>query len=152
MMSIVVKGKCGRTFTLIFLLFSLLFSSTSQALATLSFDEFYGTQGVLGFEFSEKVKKLAGQKVRVKGFMAPPLKAESNFFVLTRVPLSICPFCDSDADWPADILVIYLDDKQTFVQLNGTIEVEGILEYGSWTDPQTGFVSLLRLTHAKIVD
>jgi hypothetical protein len=28
------------------------------------------------------------------------------------------------------------------------IEVEGVLEYGSWTDPDTGFVSLLRLRDA----
>ncbi|MCX5493192.1 hypothetical protein OSH11_00595 [Kaistia dalseonensis] len=114
----------------------------------LTFDELYGSVGVLGLKFSDKVKALAGQTVAMRGFMAPPLKAEASFFVLTEIPMSLCPFCSSDADWPDNIVVVYLDAKQTFVQPNTTIEVVGTLEYGSWTDPETGFVSLLRLRGA----
>ncbi len=117
--------------------------------ATLTFDELYGKVGVLGLEFSDKVKSLAGRDVAMRGFMAPPLKAESDFFVLTEIPMSLCPFCSSDADWPDNIIVVYLGAKQTFVQFNAVIEVEGTLEYGSWTDPDTGFVSLLRLRNAS---
>lgn len=84
----------------------------------------------------------------MKGFMAPPLKAEANFFVLTEIPMSLCPFCSSDADWPDNILVVYLAEKQTFVQYNAPIEARGMLEYGSWVDPETGFVSQLRLRGA----
>ena len=86
------------------------------ALPALSFDELYSKFGVLGLEFSEKVKSLAGQEVTIKGFMAPPLKAEAAFFVLTEIPMSLCPFCSSDADWPDNIVVVYLGEKQTFVQ------------------------------------
>ncbi|MBX5067886.1 hypothetical protein [Rhizobium lentis] len=117
--------------------------------ASLSFDELYGKFGVLGLEFSDKVKRLAGQGISMKGFMAPPLKAEAQFFVLTEVPMSLCPFCSSDADWPDNIVVVYLSEKQTFVQPRQTIEVRGTLEYGSWTDPETGFVSLLRIRQAE---
>jgi len=85
----------------------------------------------------------------MRGFMAPPLKAEAAFFVLTEIPMSLCPFCSSDADWPDNIVVVYLDEKQTFVQPSQTIEVRGVLEYGSWKDPETGFVSLLRLRQAE---
>ncbi|WP_425332041.1 hypothetical protein [Pararhizobium polonicum] len=121
----------------------------SQAAApTLTFDELYGKFGVLGLEFSQKVKTLAGQEVSVRGFMAPPLKAEASFFVLTQIPMSICPFCSSDADWPDNIIVVYLGEKQTFVQPSQAIDVRGVLEFGSWTDPETGFVSLLRLREA----
>jgi hypothetical protein len=95
---------------------------------------------------SDRVRQLDGRRVLMRGFMAPPLKAEARFFVLTRTPLALCPFCSSDADWPSDIVVVYLDEKQTFVQSNTLIEVQGILSHGSWTDPETGFVSLLRLT------
>lgn len=116
--------------------------------ATIAFGELYTGFSVLGLTFSDKVKALAGQPVSMRGFMAPPLKAEANFFVLTEVPVSICPFCASDADWPDDIVVVYLDRAQTFEQANGLIEVTGTLEVGSWTDPQTGFVSLLRLVGA----
>lgn len=80
--------------------------------------------------------------------MAPPLKAEAKFFVLTERPMALCPFCSSDADWPPDIVVVYLDRAQTFEQANARIEVTGELELGSWTDPETGFVSLVRIRGA----
>ncbi|WP_334175248.1 hypothetical protein [Pseudoxanthobacter sp.] len=119
------------------------------ALPRLGFDELYGKVSVLGLTLSDKLKALTGQPVAMRGFMAPPLKAEAKFFVLSSTPLSICPFCSSDADWPEDIVVVYLSEKQTFVQYNAPIDVEGTLEVGSWTDPETGFVSLIRLTAAR---
>ncbi len=121
---------------------------SATAADDLDFNELYGKYGVLGLEFSEKVKKLAGSQVAIRGFMAPPLKAEAAFFVLTEVPMALCPFCSSDADWPDNIIVIYLHRKQTFTQVNETIEVRGTLEVGSWKDPDTGFVSLLRIRDA----
>ncbi|PWC11698.1 hypothetical protein B4923_12775 [Brenneria roseae subsp. americana] len=114
----------------------------------LSFDKLYASYGVLGLVFSDDVKSLSGKRVTMRGFMAPPLKAESQFFVLTKMPMALCPFCSSDADWPEDIVVVYLAKRQTFVQNNTMIEVEGVLEHGSWTDPESGFVSLLRLREA----
>lgn len=115
---------------------------------TIAFGQLYASFGVLGLTFSDRVKDLTGKSVAMRGFMAPPLKAEANFFVLTEVPVALCPFCDSDADWPSDIVVIYLDRVSTFEQANGLIEVRGRLEVGSWTDPETGFVSLLRIVDA----
>ncbi|WP_341991571.1 hypothetical protein [Azorhizobium sp. AG788] len=121
----------------------------AAAATRLGFEELYGKVTVLGLTFSDKVKGLNGQDVAMRGFMAPPLKAEADFFVLTEIPMSICPFCASDADWPDNIVVIYLDRAQTFEQANALIEVRGRLEVGSWTDPTTGFVSLLRLRSAS---
>ena len=118
------------------------------AAAALDFDELYGKVSVLGLSFSDKVKALAGKEVAMRGFMAPPLKAEADFFVLTEIPMSICPFCSSDSDWPDNIVVIRLNAAQTFEQANALIEVRGTLEVGSWTDPATGFVSLLRIVGA----
>ncbi len=115
----------------------------------LAFEELYSGGGVLGLQFSDKVKALSGQRVAVRGFMAPPLKAEADFFVLTREPVALCPFCQSDADWPDNILVVYLSEAQNFVQNNATIEVEGVLEIGSHRDDSTGFVSQLRLRKAR---
>lgn len=120
----------------------------AAAAATLDFDELYGKVSVLGLSFSDKVKALAGKEVAMRGFMAPPLKAEADFFVLTEIPMSICPFCSSDSDWPDNIVVIRLNAAQTFEQANALIEVRGTLEVGSWTDPATGFVSLLRIVGA----
>ncbi|WP_040959275.1 hypothetical protein [Sinorhizobium fredii] len=114
----------------------------------LSFDDLYGKISVLGLEFSDKVKSLDGRDVEMSGFMAPPLKAEAKFFVLTEIPMSICPFCSTDADWPDNIAVVYLDEAQTFVQAGVRIDVTGKLEVGSRTDPETGFLSRLRLRGA----
>ncbi len=69
--------------------------------------------------------------------------------MLTEIPMSLCPFCSSDADWPDNIVVVYLSSKQTFVQYNAPIMAHGVLEFGSWTDPETGFISQLRLRDAS---
>lgn len=115
----------------------------------LGFDDFYASFSPLGLEFSDRIKTLTGESIRIQGFMAPPLKAEAQFFVLTEIPMALCPFCSTDADWPDNILVVYLDRKQTFTRPNQLIEAQGQLERGSWTDPETGFVSQLRLRAAS---
>lgn len=121
----------------------------AQAAEKLGFNNLYKSFGVLGLEFSDQVKASTGHEVAISGFMAPPLKAEANFFVLTEIPMSICPFCSTDSDWPDNIVVVYLAAKQTFVQFNAPILTRGILERGSWIDPETGFVSQLRLRGAS---
>lgn len=121
----------------------------ASASEKLGFDQLYKSFGPLGLEFSDRVKQLSGKEVAISGFMAPPLKAEAAFFVLTEIPMSLCPFCSSDADWPDNILVVYLSSKQTFVQYNAPIMARGVLEFGSWTDPETGFISQLRLRDAS---
>jgi len=116
----------------------------------LTFDSLYKSVGVLGIQYSEQAKALKGKEVRMRGYMAPPLKPESKFFVLTREPVAVCPFCASDAQWPVDIVVIYLRDTLAPVDFSRRIEVTGTLEMGSWTDPQTGFVSQVRMVNAKV--
>ncbi|MDO5531866.1 hypothetical protein [Sutterella sp.] len=115
----------------------------------LAFDEMYAGVSVLGLKFSEKLKSLDQKPVTILGFMAPPLKADAHFLVLTREPVSLCPFCNTDEDWPDSIIVVYLDEKQEFVQSNRLIAVSGTLELGSRTDEETGFVSLVRIVAAR---
>ena len=115
----------------------------------LKFDEMYAGNSVLGLQFSDKLKSLSGKRIRISGFMAPPLKAEAAFLILTREPVSLCPFCNSDQDWPDSIILVRLAREQAFVQNNRLIEVTGRLEIGSETDPETGFVSLVRLVDAR---
>lgn len=129
------------------ILFSLNLSAKDEPL--LSFDTLYSSFGALGLEVSDDVKNNIGKTVTINGFMAPPLKANANFFVLTKYPMAFCPFCSSDADWPPDILVIYLKKTQSFVNFNTPIQVKGTLEFGSKTDENTGFVSLMRIIDAE---
>ena len=114
----------------------------------LGFEEMYEGNPILGLQFSQKLKSFADKTVSVEGFMAPPLKPEADFLVMTREPVSLCPFCNSDQDWPDNIIVVYLSKKQEFVQPNRPIVVTGKLELGSFTDKETGFVSLVRLVDA----
>ena len=140
-------GISRRTF---FLLPVLLLPRLARAAESLSFDTLYKSIGVLGIKYSDKALALKGQAVQMRGYMAPPLKPESNFFVLTREPVSVCPFCASDAEWPVDIVVIYLKGTLAPVNFSKRIDVEGRLEIGSWIDPHTGFVSQVRLVDAEV--
>ncbi|WP_106409193.1 hypothetical protein [Teichococcus deserti] len=125
-----------------------LVATSASAATPLRFDQLYGAWTVEGLRFSAEVEKLTGQEVAMRGFMAPPLKAEADFFVLSREPMALCPFCSSNADWPPDIVVVYLRRQATPVDATVPIETRGRLERGSWTDPATGFVSQLRLRDA----
>lgn len=99
-------------------------------------------------EISDLAKEHVGQRISVDGYMAPPLKAESNFFVLTRRPMSVCPFCETEADWPSDIVAVYTKRLIQPVTYNVKIVTTGVLELGAFKDPELGFVSLVRLTDA----
>ena len=107
---------------------------------------------IKGLEFSEKTKSLNHKPVEILGFMAPPLKPGASFFVLTRVPMAVCPFCESEADWPDDIVYVKLAEPQEFVQYNVPIKTIGILEIGTNVDEETGFVSELRIIKARFVE
>ena len=100
-------------------------------------------------EFSAKANGLNGQPVEIQGFMAPPLKAEADFFVLTKLPMAVCPFCDSELDWPNDIVLVRLARRQDWAEFNQPIVVRGRLELGTEIDEGTGFVSRVRLVDAR---
>ena len=99
--------------------------------------------------FSEKAKDFEGKLVKIYGFMAPPLKAESSFFVLTKMPMSVCPFCEDEADWPDDIIVVYTEEILRAVPFNVPIIAEGILDLGNYKDEETGFYSRVRLLSSE---
>ncbi len=124
---------------------------SAAAAESLRFDELYRGGGPLGLVFGDRTRALVGRRVRITGYQSPPLQPESDFFVLLARPASLCPFCQSDADWPPDIVVVYLS-RATSMKPDGTqLTVEGRLEIGSWTDPVSGFVSQLRLREANVV-
>lgn len=113
--------------------------------AELSFDDLYSSVSSRGVTLSDKLRNSEGCTVSMVGFMAPPLTPTINFFVLTREPMSICPFCGSDADWPTDIVVVKLSEAVTALPFDSPIRVTGTLELGSEVDSETGFVSLVRI-------
>lgn len=107
--------------------------------------DFYARGGGL----SDLALELEGKPVRVAGFMAPPLKADSTFFVLTKQPMSVCPFCETEADWPDNIMAVYTQRKFRVIAFNRKIETSGILSLGAFRDPETGFLSMVRIEDAR---
>jgi hypothetical protein len=98
--------------------------------------------------FSAVALESKGSRITVAGFMAPPLKAESVFFVLTNRPMAVCPFCEPGTPWPDDILAVYAKRVVEVVPFNVPITVTGVLELGDAVDPELGFYSKVRLVGA----
>lgn len=126
----------------------LLFPRPAAAAGALSFAELYGPATVEGIQLSATAQALVGKPVILSGFMAPPLKAESDFFVLTRYPMSSCPFCSNAADWPVDIVLVTLGRAAEVVTPSYAIAVSGVLDAGLQVDAATGFASLVRIVQA----
>ncbi|HYD98356.1 MAG TPA: hypothetical protein VEH84_03140, partial [Alphaproteobacteria bacterium] len=124
----------------------------ARAAEPLAFGELYRNAGLMGLEFSDKAKALDGRPVTIAGFMAPMLKVQADFVVLTREPVTVCPFCQSSADWPADLVVVYLAGSQPYVGNEVPIAVTGTLELGEYTDPGSEFVSMVRVRDARYVE
>lgn len=139
--------RISRLQTLVLVALGLIFSASraQPSAAPIKFAELYGTITVRGMEFSPKLLELQGKRVEMLGYMAPPLKPRIEFFVLTRTPLATCPFCSTVADWPPDIVLIYAPKNREVTSVAGPLRVRGRLEVGVKEDPETGFVSLIRI-------
>ena len=62
--------------------------------------------------------------------------------------MAVCPFCDTELDWPSNIALVRTPEQVEFVPFNRRISVEGVLETGFAKDAETGFVSFIRLIDA----
>lgn len=134
-----LAGICAST--------SFMLSPPALARDRIKIRDLYKTQA----EFSAAAKGYAASRdvIEVSGFMAPPLKAEASFFVLTQRPMAVCPFCETSADWPSDIVFVRTRKTVDAVAFNRPIITTGILELGEAKDKETGFVSLVRLVDAE---
>lgn len=111
----------------------------------IAFDEFYDGYNLrTGLILSDKLLSLDGEQVVMEGYMAPPLKPQLDYFVLTRIRLAFCPFCSNASDWPDDIALIYLPNDTT-TATEYPVRIHGRLEVGASVDQETGMVSLVRI-------
>ena len=99
--------------------------------------------------YTDTAKRLAGKTISIQGFMAPHLKVESDFFVLSNSPVETCPFCASEEEWIDTIVFVRMKKRQEATRPGNLIQVEGKLEIGPQTDAATGFVSRVRLVDAR---
>lgn len=118
--------------------------------ASLDFSDMYSGASSEGLVFSDTLNSLNGSKVTMTGFMAPSLKPSINFFVLTETPMAVCPFCSTDADWPYNMVVVYVNGSVDALPYDQEVTVTGTLDLGSYMDGDTGFVSQVRLLDATV--
>lgn len=118
--------------------------------ASLDFSDMYSGASSEGLVFSDTLNSLNGSKVTMTGFMAPPLKPSINFFVLTETPMAVCPFCSTDADWPYNMVVVYVNGSVDALPYDQEVTVTGTLDLDSYMDGDTGFVSQVRLLDATV--
>ncbi len=120
----------------------------------LSFTDLYSGASITGPVVSPLTESLNGHKVIMVGYMAPPLKPSLDFFVLTKVPMVYCPFCNTAADWPFDIIFVRMAGGQSVppVVPSAGIRITGTLQVGVATDAQTGFVSMIRIIADDVAD
>ncbi|HEY4200802.1 MAG TPA: hypothetical protein VGM83_09585 [Devosiaceae bacterium] len=100
-------------------------------------------------DLSDAAQTFNGTEVTIKGFMAPPLKPDAKFFVLATEPMMVCPFCDAAAQWPQNIVLVYTQGPLHVLNYDQGIVVTGKLDIGVKTDPDTGFVSKVRMIEAS---
>jgi hypothetical protein len=142
------KQRFSPRFPVLLLILGLTIAVSTKAGETpvqLAFFEFFASGSSRGLVFSEKLRGLKGSRVVLSGYMAPPLKPALDFFVLTLQPMAICPFCDSGASWPENIVVVYLKDGKTIEATTRALRVTGTLDIGQHMGETTGFVSQIRI-------
>jgi len=120
--------------------------------ARVALEEIHREPDMPGMDYSPKARKLAGQRVRVEGFLAPHAGGRpAPFLVLASQPMGGgCPHCLGALDLPGDSLVAYFGSTPGLAETGIPIAIEGVLDLGSRTDAQTGFVSAVRLFDARI--
>ena len=96
-------------------------------------------------QFSPLAEQLKGRRVAVQSFMAPHLKVDSDFFILSNTPVETCSFCASEGDWIDSSIFVRMCRKQESLDPGPFIVVEGTLEIGPERDQETGFISKVRL-------
>lgn len=98
--------------------------------------------------YSQVAETLQGTEVEIQGFMAPHLKVDSEFFILSNQPVETCPFCESEDEWIDTIIFVVMRERQEAIDPGILIWTRGILDIGVALDEATGFVSRVRLLDA----
>jgi hypothetical protein len=128
------------------------FGHARAAPARVALEEIHRDPDLPGLEYSPKVRKLIGQRVRVEGFLAPHQGGRAApFLVLSAQPVVGCPHCLGAMDLPGDSLVAYFAGMPGLADTGVPVAIEGVLDIGSRTDARTGFVSTVRLLDAALI-
>ena len=82
----------------------------------------------------DQMKKLDGQKVSIIGYMSTLSPVNGEFMYLMNMPYQSCPFCVPNTTQLSNTLAVYAKDGKSFEFTDLLIRVEGVLEFGDYTD------------------
>jgi len=116
--------------------------------ADLKFHEFFKLPiGPRGLEATERLKSLAGQRIRIVGYMVRRDPPANGYFVLSPVPASIGNEDEDLADdLPASVAFVHIGDHatQALAFRPGLLRLTGMLSLGP-QEESDGRVSSVRL-------
>jgi hypothetical protein len=115
------------------------------AVGPVALSDLYGPDGAP----SPLALSLEGQAVRLDGFMAPPLKPEARFFVLTEQPMATCPFCAAGTAWPAHVVTVQIRHGLRVIPFNRRLAASGTLALAPAPDEENDIFSRVRLVDAS---
>lgn len=95
--------------------------------------------GVVKLSFSEAnsiedMKKLDGKTVSIIGYMSTLSPVNGEFMYLMNMPYQSCPFCIPNTTQLSNTLAVYAKNGKSFEFTDLLIRVEGVLEFGDYTD------------------
>lgn len=95
--------------------------------------------GVMTLSFSEAnsiedMKKLDGKRVSIIGYMSTLSPINGEFMYLMNMPYQSCPFCVPNTTQLSNTLAVYAKNGKSFEFTDLLIRVEGVLEFGDYTD------------------
>ncbi len=82
----------------------------------------------------EEMQKLDGQTVNILGYMSTLSPITGDFMYLMNLPYQSCPFCVPNTSQLSNTMAVYAKDGADFEFTDRAIRVEGILEFGDYTD------------------
>jgi hypothetical protein len=115
--------------------------------AELKFSDFFKPIGARGLEFSDRLRALAGRRVRILGYMVRQSQPVSHQFLLTPVPLALHESEYGFAeDMPATVLHVTVQTNlpATVSYTPGLLLLTGTLSIGNRPEPD-GRISTVRL-------
>ncbi len=80
------------------------------------------------------MKKLDGNRVSIIGYMSTLSPVNGEFMYLMNMPYQSCPFCVPNTTQLSNTLAVYAKDGKSFEFTDLLIRVEGVLEFGDYTD------------------
>jgi hypothetical protein len=118
-----------------------------KSLPELSFADFFGPIGPRGMEYSEKIRALAGQRVRLRGYMVQQNERIPGLFLFAGMPVKVDTRADcNETDTPPAMLHVFVPGAaKALPWVPGARFISGVLELGARHEADDR-ISVARLT------